>query len=129
DLLRAAQIALHWAKADGRGCWRLYEPERAATDTARYRLTAAMPAALRRGDFILHYQPLVQLATGRLVRLEALIRWRHPDHGLLDASAFINAAEDTGLIIPMGEQLLAQACQQATRWQDLTPDPPYVTVT
>src|SRR5262249_6936805 len=70
--------------------------------------------------------PLVGLADRRLVGVEALLRWRHPDHGLLGAGEFIGAAEDTGLIVPIGEQLLAQACEQAARWQDLTPDPPYV---
>jgi diguanylate cyclase (GGDEF)-like protein len=128
DLVRAAQIALHWAKADGGACWRLFEPERSAEDAARYRLSAAMPAALRRGEFTLYYQPLVALADGRLVGAEALVRWHHPEHGLLTAGEFIGRAEDTGLIVPLGEYLLAQACWQAARWQDLAPDPPYVSV-
>ncbi|MEN3357119.1 MAG: hypothetical protein V7637_1101 [Mycobacteriales bacterium] len=128
DLVRAAQIALHWAKADGGACWRLFEPERSAEDAARYRLSAAMPAALRRGEFILHYQPLVALADGRLHGAEALLRWRHPERGLLTAGEFISRAEDTGLIVPLSEELLAQACRQAASWQRLVPDPPYVSV-
>jgi diguanylate cyclase len=128
DLVRAAQIALHWAKADGGACWRLFEPERSAEDAARYRLSAALPAALRRGEFTLHYQPLVALAGGRVVGAEALIRWRHPERGLLTAGEFINRAEDTGLIVPLSEQLLGQACRQAAHWQQLLPDPPYVSV-
>jgi diguanylate cyclase len=128
ELIRAAQIALHWAKADGRGRWRLFDPVRGARDAARYRLSAAMPAALRRGEFILHYQPLVRLADGRLVGVEALARWRHPTHGLLGAEAFIGLAEDTGLIVPLGTHLLNQACRQAARWQRLASDPPYVSV-
>jgi diguanylate cyclase (GGDEF)-like protein len=130
DLVRAAQIALHWAKADGRDCWRLFEPGRSAEDAARYRLSAAMPAALRRGEFTLHYQPLVALAGGRLVGAEALLRWHHPERGLLAAGQFIGSAEDTGLIVSLDTHLMAEACRQAARWQDLVTatDPPYVSV-
>jgi diguanylate cyclase (GGDEF)-like protein len=128
DLVRAAQIALHWAKADGRGCWRVFEPDRSAEDAARYRLSAAMPAALRRGEFTLYYQPLVALADQRLVGAEALIRWRHPRRGLLTAGQFIGLAEDAGLIVPLGERLLEHACRQAAQWQDAVADPPYVSV-
>jgi diguanylate cyclase (GGDEF)-like protein len=128
DMIRAAQIALRWAKADGRACWRLFEPERSAADAARYRLSAAMPAALRRGEFTLYYQPLIDLASGKLVGVEALVRWRHPERGLLDAGEFIGLAEDTGLIVRLDAQSLTQACRQAACWQTLTPDPPYVSV-
>src|SRR5262249_53320044 len=117
-----------WAKADGRACWRLFEPVRSAADAARYRLTAAMPAALRRGEFTLYYQPLVSLASRRLVGFEALVRWQHPERGLLSAGEVIGAAEDTGLIVRLGEPLLDEACRQAARWQDLAGDPPYVSV-
>jgi diguanylate cyclase len=128
ELIRAAQIALHWAKADGKACLRLFEPERSAQDAARYRLSAAMPAALRRGEFTPYFQPLIALASGKLVGVEALVRWRHPERGLLDAGQFIGLAEDTGLIVPLGAQVLTQACRQAARWQDLVADPPYVSV-
>jgi diguanylate cyclase (GGDEF)-like protein len=128
ELIRTAQIALHWAKADGRARWRLFDPERGARDAARYRLSAAIPAALRRGEFTLHYQPLVGLADGRLVGVEALARWRHGTLGLLGAEAFIGLAEDSGLIMPLSTHLLTEACRQAARWQLLVPDPPYVSV-
>ncbi|HET8682858.1 MAG TPA: bifunctional diguanylate cyclase/phosphodiesterase [Micromonosporaceae bacterium] len=128
DLVRAAQIALHWAKADGRACARLFEPERSAQDVARYRLSAAMPGALRRGELVLHYQPLVALATGQLVGVEALVRWHHPERGLLEAGEFIGLAEDTGLIVALGTHLLTDACRQAAQWQQLVADPPYVSV-
>jgi diguanylate cyclase (GGDEF)-like protein len=128
ELLRKAQVALHWAKADGKARWRLYSPERSATDRARYRLSAAMPRALRRGEFTLAYQPLVDLTEGRLVGVEALARWRHREYGLLRAGQFIELAEHTGLIVPLGNQLLAQACYQAARWGRLTGRPPYVSV-
>jgi diguanylate cyclase (GGDEF)-like protein len=128
ELIRAAQIALHWAKADGRGGWRLFEPERSTEDSARYRLSAALPAALRRGELIPYYQPLVGLSDGKLVGTEALVRWQHPERGLLAAGEFIGLAEDTGLIVPLGEHLLAKACEQAAYWQDQVAEPPYVSV-
>ena len=128
ELIRTAQIALHWAKADGRARWRLFDPERGAREAARYRLSAAIPAGLRHGEFTLHYQPLVGLADGRLVGVEALARWQHGALGLLDAGAFIGLAEDTGLIVPLSTHLLNRACRQAALWQRLVPDPPYVSV-
>ncbi|MGH3683379.1 MAG: putative bifunctional diguanylate cyclase/phosphodiesterase, partial [Natronosporangium sp.] len=129
ELIRAADVALHWAKADGRGCWALFEPRRSAADVARYRLSAAMPAALRRREFSLAYQPLVDLRTGGVVGYEALARWQHPEHGLLGADQFVAQAEDTGLIVPLGIRLLEQACQRATRWPAQPGDrTPYVSV-
>jgi EAL domain-containing protein (putative c-di-GMP-specific phosphodiesterase class I) len=128
ELLRAADIALHWAKVDGKSRWALYEEERSAHDTARYRLSAAMPAGLRRGEFTLLYQPLVNLANDHLVGVEALARWHHPEHGVLGADRFVGLAEDTGLIVALGARLLEQACRQAVAWQDICADPPYVSV-
>lgn len=128
EMLRAAGIALHWAKADGKARCRLFAHDRSTTDVARYRLTASMPAALRRGEFTLAYQPLVDLGSRRLAGVEALARWRHPELGLLGADRFIPPAEDTGLIVWLGAKLLRQACEQATRWHDLTADAPYVSV-
>jgi diguanylate cyclase (GGDEF)-like protein len=128
ELLRSADIALHWAKVDGKSRWALYEEERSACDAARYRLSAAMPAALRRGEFTLDYQPLVNLANDRLVGVEALARWHHPEHGVLGADRFVGLAEDTGLIVALGARLLEQACRQAVAWQDICADPPYVSV-
>jgi diguanylate cyclase (GGDEF)-like protein len=128
DLLRAADIALCWAKADGKARWTRYEEDRSARDAGRYRLTAAMPGALRDGQFRLAYQPLVRLADGRMVGVEALARWDHPDQGELGASQFIGLAEDTGLIVSLGAYLLERACRQAATWSALTDDPPYVSV-
>jgi diguanylate cyclase (GGDEF)-like protein len=127
ELVRAADVALHWAKADGRARWRLFERRRSTADAARYRLSATMPAALRRGEFTLVYQPIVEVAGGRLVGVEALARWRHPDRGPLGADRFIGLAQDTGLIVALGARLLDQACRQAAGWQG-RPEPPYVSV-
>jgi diguanylate cyclase (GGDEF)-like protein len=128
DLMRAADITLHWAKADGGNRWVLFDPARNARDVDRYRLAAAMPAALDRGEFTLEYQPLVDLADGSVVGAEALVRWQHPTLGRLAPARFIDLAEDTGLIVPLGSHLLDQACQQAATWYRTVPDAPYVSV-
>lgn len=117
EVMQAADVALHWAKADGRNRWRLYEEPRSSRDAARYRLSAQMPAAMRRGEFTLAYQPLVQLATGQVIGVEALARWHHPEYGVLGADQFVELAEDTGLIVPLGMRLLEQACRAASRWR------------
>jgi diguanylate cyclase (GGDEF)-like protein len=129
DLLRDAQIALGWAKADGRDRWREFREQRAAEDAERYRLAAAIPAGLRQDEFTLHYQPLVDLADGRIVGVEALARWRHPTDGLLPAGRFIGLAEQSGQIVQVGHRLLEQACRQAAFWNQLTTATPrYVSV-
>ncbi|MPZ26733.1 MAG: EAL domain-containing protein [Micromonosporaceae bacterium] len=129
ELVRAADVALHWAKADGRSCWALFEEQRSAADVARYRLSAALPAALRRGEFSLAYQPLVDLRTGGVLGYEALARWQHPEHGLLGADQFVEQAEDTGLIVQLGIRLLEQGCRQAAQWYAHQGDrTPYVSV-
>jgi EAL domain-containing protein (putative c-di-GMP-specific phosphodiesterase class I) len=127
-LLTAADKALHWAIADGKGLCRMFETERDARDLARYKLSAAMPGALERGEFRLEYQPLVDLATGELAGVEALARWVHPELGVITPDRFIDLAEDTGLIVPLGTRLLEQACRQAARWQAIAARPPFVSV-
>ncbi|WP_328341954.1 putative bifunctional diguanylate cyclase/phosphodiesterase [Micromonospora sp. NBC_00421] len=120
-LMRASEIALHWAKADGKATLRQFDQDRSNADATRYRLSAAMPAALRRGEFTAAYQPIAALRSGQLAGVEALARWRHPQLGLLTAGRFIDLAERTGLVVPLGRQLLEQACRQASRWQRIQP--------
>ncbi|MEV4826756.1 bifunctional diguanylate cyclase/phosphodiesterase [Micromonospora sp. NPDC049257] len=120
-LMRAGEIALHWAKADGKATLRLFDQDRSNADAERYRLSAAMPAALRRGEFTAAYQPVTALRSGRLAGVEALARWRHPQLGLLSAARFIELAERTGLVVALGSQLLEQACRQASSWQRIQP--------
>jgi diguanylate cyclase (GGDEF)-like protein len=117
DLLRSADLALHWAKSDGPDRYEVFDPARSRADVARFGLTAQLPAALAAGQFLLHYQPIVDLGTGRVEGLEALARWQHPVLGLLEPDRFVPAAEHTGLILPLGRRLLADACRQAVRWQ------------
>jgi diguanylate cyclase (GGDEF)-like protein len=116
ELLKDADITLYWAKSDGKSRWALFDRDRNARDVARYALSSAMPWALERREFILDYQPLVRLCDGRLVGVEALVRWHHPDLGLLAPKQFIELAEDTGLIVPLGRWILEDACRQAQRW-------------
>jgi diguanylate cyclase (GGDEF)-like protein len=128
DLMRAADITLHWAKADGKARWRVFDADRNAREVARYTLAAAMPAALERNEFRLVYQPIVDLAGGTLYGVEALARWAHPVLGTLSPDQFIDLAEDRGLIVQLGLRLLEQACRQAARWCGLTPQAPLVSV-
>jgi diguanylate cyclase (GGDEF)-like protein len=132
DVMRAADITLHWAKSGGKGRWALFDQDRDAREVARYTLSAAMPAALDRAEFYLDYQPLVSLRDGTLVGAEALVRWRHPEFGVLHPDRFIGVAEETGLIVRLGTSILLQACEQAARWSaPRTPSPPrlpYVSV-
>lgn len=126
--LQAAQTALHWAQTDGHARWRLFDPDRSTRDGARYRLSAALPSALRQGQLVPYYQPLVDLASRRVVGFEALARWRHPEHGLLVAGEFIDLARRTGQLVQLSYHLLRQACQQAAGWPPDTDRAPYLSV-
>ncbi|RKN51324.1 putative bifunctional diguanylate cyclase/phosphodiesterase [Micromonospora endolithica] len=128
DLMRAADSTLHWAKAAGGGRWELYDAERDRRELARYALSAAIPAALERGEFYLDYQPLTSLRDGRVVGAEALVRWRHPELGVLRPDSFIALAEESGLIVPLGGWVLAEACREAERWAATSADAPFVSV-
>ncbi|TCB96197.1 phosphodiesterase [Micromonospora zingiberis] len=116
ELMKAADTTLYWAKAEGRGRWAVYDPERSARDIARSALVAGLPVALERDEFVLHYQPIVSLLDGRMLAVEALVRWQHPELGLIGPDRFIGLAEETGLIVRLGEWVLRRACQDAQRW-------------
>ncbi|NLU80002.1 EAL domain-containing protein [Micromonospora sp. HNM0581] len=122
ELMKAADASLYWAKAEGRDRWAVYDPERSARDNARSALAAGLPAALDRGEFVLHYQPIVSLLDGRMLAVEALVRWQHPELGLIGPDRFIGLAEETGLIVRLGEWVLRQACRDAQRWHTDFPD-------
>jgi diguanylate cyclase (GGDEF)-like protein len=128
DLMRAADITLYCAKANGRACWALFDPKRNARQVARYKLSADLPVALDRDEFVLHYQPLVDLADGTVRGVEALVRWRHPRLGLLTPDRFIDLAEETGMIVALGGRVLDLACRQGSDWLHLTPDAPFISV-
>ncbi|MFD0819804.1 putative bifunctional diguanylate cyclase/phosphodiesterase, partial [Micromonospora zhanjiangensis] len=128
DLMRAADITMRWAKAAGKHRWELFDEERHERELRRYALSAALPAALERGEFYLDYQPLASLADGNVRGVEALVRWRHPELGVLRPDRFIGLAEETGMIVKLGAWVLAEACLQARDWLRLSPAAPFVSV-
>jgi PAS domain S-box-containing protein len=129
ELLRQADLAVYVAKDAGKGRSLRYEASLHVSVVDRLRLRTDLEKAVSDGDFQLDYQPIVELNTGRTVGFEALVRWPHPIRGLLPPATFIDLAEETGLIVPLGAWVLEHALQAAARWQRLRPDrAPYVTV-
>jgi diguanylate cyclase (GGDEF)-like protein/PAS domain S-box-containing protein len=125
-LLRDAEIALHRAKADPTSRHALFEPGMNAMAIERLDLENDLRRAVERGELLLHYQPVVDLATDRIVGLEALVRWQHPERGLVPPLAFIPLAEETGLIQDIGRWVLETACRQAVFWQRELPHEPAI---
>jgi predicted signal transduction protein with EAL and GGDEF domain len=116
QILRNADLALYRAKGDGRGVFRFFEREMDAQMQARRTLECDLRRALIAGEFELHYQPVVDLASNQITSFEALIRWRHPDKGMVAPDTFIPLAEDIGLIVLIGEWAIREACNTAARW-------------
>jgi diguanylate cyclase (GGDEF)-like protein/PAS domain S-box-containing protein len=118
NLLRNADSAMYAAKAAGRNCYRFYAEDMTARAMEHLDLQAGLRHALDKGEFILHYQPQLDIESNRIISVEALVRWQHPEKGMISPAQFIPVAEDSGLIVPMGEWILRTACLQAKAWQE-----------
>jgi Predicted signal transduction protein containing a membrane domain, an EAL and a GGDEF domain len=116
-LLQHADTAMYLAKEVGRDNCQFYSPSLTEAAIQRLELESSLRLALERGEFTLEYQPQLEAASGRVVAVEALIRWQHPSRGTVPPADFIPLAEDTGLIVPIGRWALRAACAQAARWQ------------
>ncbi|CAO4149435.1 putative signaling protein [Methylorubrum aminovorans] len=116
QLLKNADLALYRSKVDGRSTFRFFEPEMDARMQARRRLELDMRQALARREFQLHYQPQLSLDTNSITGCEALLRWQHPERGMVSPIDFIPLAEEIGLIVPIGEWVIRQACRDAALW-------------
>jgi len=117
ELLRDADTAMYRAKANGRGVVAVFEPSMLAHQLARLEMDAELRAAVARGEFFVRYQPIVELASGRITEVEALVRWRHPKRGELGPGDFIDASEESGQIVDIGAWVINEACRQARCWQ------------
>ena len=123
-LLSRADAAMYEAKGLGKGCYAVYDPAGPVRSRDRLRMVNDLRAALERGEFLLHYQPKVDLQTGAISHVEALVRWHHPRRGLVLPGEFVPLAEETGLIIPLGRWVLEEACARVRRWQEIYPSAP-----
>jgi diguanylate cyclase (GGDEF)-like protein len=122
ELLRNADVAMATAKASGKDRVQLFSPDMHLAVVERHSLVADLQRAVERDELELHYQPVVELATGRIVAFEALVRWNHPVRGLVRPDEFIPVAEETGLILAIGRVILDKACAQVKAWQERFPE-------
>jgi diguanylate cyclase (GGDEF)-like protein len=118
DLLRDADTAMYRAKDEAAGYYRVFDHGMHLRAVGRLELENDLRRAVERDEFVLHYQPIVHLSDGRVRGVEALVRWNHPERGLLNPDEFVPLAEESGLVVLMGEKVLEEACRQAKQWQE-----------
>ncbi|MFN8592277.1 MAG: EAL domain-containing protein [Thermomicrobiales bacterium] len=121
DLLRAADVALYRAKADGGSAFALFDPAVDRSGLERLALEADLRRALGSREFQIVYQPVVEITSGAIQAVEALLRWHHPERGVLSPDEFIRLADETGLIVPLGKWVIEEACRQVREWQERFP--------
>jgi EAL domain-containing protein (putative c-di-GMP-specific phosphodiesterase class I) len=129
-LIACADTAMYHAKESGRNSYKMFDREMHSRAVERQWIEASLYSALAQREFVLHYQPKIDLETGALIGAEALIRWMHPERGLMLPNEFVSIAEDCGLIVPIGQWVVREACRQARAWMDrgLTPMPVAVNI-
>jgi diguanylate cyclase (GGDEF)-like protein/PAS domain S-box-containing protein len=125
EILRDADIAMYRAKADGKARYEIFDRDMHQSAVALLKLETELRRSVHRGDFVMNYQPIVSLGKGRIVGFEGLVRWQHPERGIVTPAHFIAIAEETGLIVPIGWWVVRESCKQTRKWQDRFPsDPP-----
>ena len=128
EILQDADIAMYCAKTQGKACSAVFEPEMRRTAVTRLELESDMPAAVERGEFELHYQPIINFTDCKTTGFEALLRWRHPAYGLLQPGQFLPIAEETGFIVRIGAWVLREACRQMVLWRARYPGAAAMTI-
>ena len=125
EILRDADIAMYRAKAEGKARYEIFDRDMHQSAVALLKLETELRRSVHRGDFLMNYQPIVSLQHGRIVGFEGLVRWQHPDRGVVAPNQFIAIAEETGLIVPLGWWVLRESCKQTRLWQErFLSDPP-----
>ena len=120
-MIRSADMAMYRAKGAGKARYEMFDRAMHAEALARLQLETDLRHAVQREEFVAHYQPVISLETGQIAGFEALIRWKHPERGLVPPNDFIPLAEETGMILPMGQWILREACRQMSGWQQAFP--------